>query len=105
MGVLVAGSRRFRGALGAQPPAAGAAAAGELPRALPCAHAQPQKQGRTGVKKKVKVEGVKCKRKGLVEKGKKKRRGCVQKIVLILFLVLKIVFLSKNYEINSVRFI
>ena len=78
MGVLVAGSRRFRGAPGGRPPAAGAAVVGELPRALPCAHAQPQKQGRTGVKKKVKVEGVKCKRKGLVEKERKRRGFCVK---------------------------
>ena len=92
---MVAGSRRFRGAPGGRPPAAGAAVVGELPRALPCAHAQPQKQGRTGVKKKVKVEGVKCKRKGLVEKERKRRGFCVKYCFNFVFSVKNCILLQK----------
>jgi len=50
------------------------------------------------------VEGVKCKRKAWLRR--KEREGdFVLNIVLILFLVSKIVFFSKNYEINFVRFL
>jgi len=56
------------------------------------------------LKKKVKVEGVKCKRKAWLRR--KEREGdFVLNIVLILFLVSKIVFFSENYEINYVRFL
>ena len=79
LGARGVGSAGARLRTGLQPPARPPPAS--CPARVPslCAERAVQKQGRSSLKKKEKVEGVKCKRKGLVEKGERWKRGFVQK--------------------------
>ena len=57
------------------------------------------------MKEEKKERGVSEKKKKEKQKKEKERRGFVQKFELILFLVLKILYSSKHFEINFITFL